>query len=826
MSTAAKLKAEPASHAPLPPVAPSMVGWDLVTASNTYVGDVRPAGMLHLAIARSTHAHARVTRLDLSAARAAEGVVDAFGPEEVAELSEPVRPALDPETIGGHRTDQRALVAGIVRYVGEPIAVVVATSRRAARNAAARVEASYEPLPAVMTGAQAVEPAAPVLYPEHGMEDNVLAGPRVTRGDAAKALEEAEFTASATIQIQRSTAAPLEPRGYVATWDEQRDPKTPRADYRSEGVGDRRLTVHASHQHPFQLRTMLARTLRMKEDQVRVVVPSVGGSFGLKMTGGPEEVLICLAALRTGRPVGWTESREECFLGGAREQTHRIDVGFDADGRVRALRDEILVPVGAVSASPGWRMGYVSAVSMPSGYDVDHVEVAARLVLTNMPPWSSARGWGKEAPVLVMEHILDLVADHTGLDPEVVRERNLVTPDAIPYRMASGYVIDSGDFAAVLRASIELADLTTLRAIVASRESVRDLESIGGIGLAFELTPEGGGHPAGPVGPSAPPVEAAAESARVDLGPDGRVAVFTGMTSPGGGNETAIAQLVAHELGIDRDAVSVVQGDTDLCPPGTGNASSRGAAVGGAAAVLAVRAVIRQCTAALASAQGIDLTDVRLIGDRWYAGEVLLGDLAQIGAKLHRVDPDATTAVVSYRPTSAESNPSDGARRDGYPYFSSGAYVAHVDLDPLTGLVRVLGMWAVHDCGTVIDETLIGGQLHGAMAMGIGLALHEELLIQDEGDLATRTFKQYLVPRANDVPRFRVGHYCTPSPRTLLGAKGGGEAGLGGAQAAVANAVADAVRRHTGVRPRDLTLPLSPPRVMDLLDRAAHEEAP
>lgn len=794
MSTRADLMPT-VGHRALPPKAGA---WETVCGRTRYVDDVRLPGTMHMAVVRSTQAHADIVDLDLAEAMNMPDVVDAFGADEVAAATEAIRPALAPETVGAHRVELPALERR-VRWAGQPVAVVVARSRRAARRAVAHVTPHYRPLPTVLTADQALAAGAPVLHAEQGMVDNVLMAPRFGRGRVAEALAAAELTARLTVRVPRTTVAPLEPRGFVAAWDEE----------------TRRLTVHASHQHPFQLRTLVADALRLSESQVHVLVPHVGGSFGLKMTGAAEEVLVGLASMRLGRPVKWIESREECSLGGSREQVHTVDVGFDRSGRVLALRDRIVVPVGAAGALPGWRMAYVSAAALPTAYDVPHVEVLSRVVVTNQPPWVSARGWGKEAPVLVMEQVMDLVAERSGLDPVHVRERNLIATESMPHRMPSGYSIDSGHFRAVLTAATEQAGLEHIRA--SCSRSMDSPPEVQGVGVAFELTPEGGSHPVGPVGPGAPAVEVTPESARVEIGSDGGILVATGVTSPGGGNETVIAALVADRFGVTRDQVTVVQGDTDRCPPGTGNASSRGAAVGGAAAVLAADAVLDQCRSCLARLWDTDEESIRLVGGT-VRGPSTRYDLAELWAVLSEAgDAGALSATREYRPDSPVGPDGSPLTRGGYPYFSNGAYVAHVRIDRVTGLVTVLALHGVHDCGTVLDTRLVEGQLHGAMAMGAALAVQEEVVLGADGIQLTGTFKEYLVPRANDVPAFTVGHIVTPSPRTLLGAKGGGEAGLGGAQAAVVNAVADAVRRHTGRRPGQITLPLTPPRVRRLL---------
>lgn len=711
-----------------------------------FVDDLRPPGLLHMAVVRSTRAHARLLRVDTAPAKAVRGAVRVLeGREASLHLRTLPYQFGEPELIGGRRAVLAALPVDEVRYVGEPVAVVAAETPRAARAAAAAVVVEYEDLPAVLD-------ARPYLDdpdPRHVIAEN-----EVLAGDAERALREAEHVLRTEFALGRSSTAPLEPRGYVADWD----------------AAAGRLTVHAAHQQPVQLRAELAEVLDLPVDAIRVVVPNVGGSFGLKMTGPVEEPLVCLLSRLCGRPVKWIESRAECFLGGGREQVHRVEVGFTADGRITALRDRIVVPVGAESVSAGWRQAYVGVATFPTAYRVPNLDVRSRVVATNLPPWHSCRGFGKEAPVFVMERVLDLVARRTGLDPAEARRRNLLRPGDLPHRMASGYRIDSGDLPAVL-------------------DRVRALDpgtAADGVGIAVEITPEGGGHAAGRRGPGVAPTVAVAEAATVGLRADGLVEVRTGVTNPGGGNDTALARLAADELGVPPGRVHVVQGDTDRCPPGTGNASSRGVAVGGSAVVLAARG----------------LAD--LLRER---GVVLAGiDVAAVVAR-HGV----LECTREYRP----DPPDDPRYRYSYPYFSSGAYVARVDVDRATGRVRLRSLTAVHDCGRVIEPVLVEGQLQGAMAMGAGLALSELSRFDERGAALSASFKEYLAPRANDLPDFVIGHHDTRAPHTLLGAKGAGEAGVGGALAAIANAVDDALSRWGA---REVTaVPLDPPAVLALL---------
>ncbi|GAA1860013.1 xanthine dehydrogenase family protein molybdopterin-binding subunit [Pseudonocardia ailaonensis] len=709
--------------------------------SALFVDDIRPDGLLHMAVVRSTRAHARLRRVDTAPAKAVPGVVRVL---EGREASLHLRPLPyqfgDPELIGGRRAVLEALPVEEVRYVGEPVAVVAAESRRAASAAAAAVVVEYEDLPVLLDARAFLADPDP---------SRVIAENETVAGDAGRVLSAAEHVIRTEFALGRSSTAPIEPRGYVADWD------------------GARLTVHAAHQQPFQLRAELAEVLDLPVDAIRVVVPNVGGAFGLKMTGPVEEPLVCLLSILCGRPVKWIETRAECFLGGGREQLHEVEVAHTADGRILALRDRIVIPVGAEAVQPGWRQAFVSVAAFPTAYRVPHLDVRSRVVATNVAPWHSCRGFGKEAPVFVMERIMDMVARRTGLAPAEVRRRNLLRPEDLPHRMASGYRVDSGDLPAVLEQVLALDEGA----------------EADGVGIAVEVTPEGGGHAAGRLGPGVTPTVAAPEAAAVLLRPDGQVEVRTGVTNPGGGNDTALAGLAAEELGITAAQVHVVQGDTDLCPPGTGNASSRGVAVGGAAVVLAARDL-----ATTLDSLGVDTID------------------AETFRRYGRLEH-----LREYRP----EPPADPDYRYSYPYFSSGAYVARVDLDRATGRVRLRSLTAVHDCGRVIEPVLVEGQLQGAMAMGVGLALSEESRVDEHGAPRASSFKEYLAPRANDLPDFVIGHYETPAPHTLLGAKGAGEAGVGGALAAVANAVDDALSRRGG---REVTsTPLDPPAVLALL---------
>lgn len=761
----------------------------LITGTARFVDDLQPTDLATMAVARSTVAHARLKEVDLSAAQCLPGVLLVLTGQDTYAALRPIPPFIDPGLLGGARADVHALPRRTVRYVGQPIAVVVAEDPHTAAHAASLITAEYELLPAVMDGRAALDPAASVLYADQGWTDNVIYRTRTDTGGVEEAFAAADHCLTRTFAIPRATTAPLEPRGYLASWD---------------AVAGR-LTLHASCQNPHQLRWMIATTLGLAESAVRVVVPHVGGAFGLKMHGHPEEPLVCLCSRLLGRPVKWIESRRECFLIGGREQVHDVEVAFDGDGVLRALRDRIVVPVGAVSSTPGWAMGKLSANTLPSGYRLRTMDVQLEVVTTTTPPWNASRGYGKEAAILVMERLLDLVARRVGIDPIEARRRNVLRSDELPHRTPSGFIIDSGDYPRLLD------QLEARRRPPATGTAAQSDEVLRATGIAFEVTPEAGGIRGTFVGDY--------ETATVRMDATARVQVLSGLTNPGGGNPLGLARIVAAELGLAPEDVLVVQGDTDLCPYGFGNFSGRGTIIGGSAAALAARGVAAQLREAAAAVLRC-AADTVVLHERQAthpeAGAIALADLC-LRLYTRTVEAaDGTTveppleATSTYRPGQTRPLDDDG-HGHSYPAFSSAAYLVEVAVDRITGTVTVERVAAVHDCGTVIDEALVDGQVHGAVTMGLGAALSEQVRFDAAGVLLSDSFKSYVVLRAPDLPSFEVAHQCTPSPNTLLGAKGAGEAGVGGAIAALVNAVDAALAQIGATVTR---LPVTPPNVL------------
>ena len=768
-----------------------------LTGRAVFAADISLPGMGHVAIVRSTHPHARILDVDVEKARANPSVLGVLTGAEAAAVVDPIPHALDPAGLGGNHADVRCLAVDKVVYVGQPVAAVVARTAGDAAAAARDVIVRYEPLPAVLDAEAALAEDAPLLYEEWGT--NVILAGSVGPDDFDEVAAQANHVLGGELGIHRGTSAPIEPRCYLAEWNAREE----------------LLTFTGTTQNPHQLRSMLATSLRLSERQIHVVAPRQGGSFGLKQFGHPEEVLVCVLARMLGHPVKWLEDRSESMLAAGREQIHRFEIAFDEDGRVRALRDRAISDHGAAAPGHGWGMGLVNALSISAGYAIEHCRVDYRVVATNKSPWVGVKPFGKDNAALVLERVMELVAEATGIDPADVRRRNFVPREAFPYVTSSGLELDSGDYHGLLEKALARVGYENART---EQEVLRGQGRLCGIGIGFELTPEGSDVPGAFVGGT--------DTTTVRMDPSGQVTVLTGVTSPGNGNDTAIAQIVADEIGIDLSEISVVQGDSSLCPYGFGNLSSRSVVAGGGAAALAAGDIaekLRTVAATMLHSEpvlvslGSGMATVIAEPEKAVPLAAVAHAVYSLGYILALGIEPSLESTRTFRPENIRHLPDEQGRIQPFATYPNALHIAVVEVDAETGLVELRRHVVVHDCGTVVNPTFVDGQIRGGVVMGIGAATSEELVYSNDGALQSDGFKTYLLPRATDLPPIEVEHQVTPSPFTYRGVKGAGEAGFAGAQAALLNAVSDAIRP---LGARIDRLPLSAPNVLAALQAA------
>jgi carbon-monoxide dehydrogenase large subunit len=766
-----------------------------LTGRAVFAGDVVLAGTTHAVLVRSPHAHARITAVDASAAEALPGVVAVVTGDQMREVVEQVPPSVDSTPIGGNVAPVHALAIDRVVYAGEPVAAVVAETPADAAAAARALRVAYEELPGHHDADEAMAADAFLLYPAWGTNRIVGGVLGSSEEELASAFAAADHTLSGELRSHRGTAAPMETRTHLASWD----------------AATARLTMWATTQNPHPLRSTLAAALGLRESQVHVIAPRLGGSFGLKMFGNREDFVVAALAMLVGRPVRWHEERAASLLPGAREQMQRWRAAFDDDGRLRAIDVHARSNHGALSAGHGWGMGLVGAQATGTGYDLPVCRVTWDVVATNKAPWGGTKPYGKDGATLVLEHVLERVAEVTGVDPAQVRRRNFLRPDAFPHLHPTGLELDSGDYEGALDLALRRAGYDELRA---RRDRARAEGRRLGIGLAFELTPESADVPGALV--------TGFDTSTVRMVPSGEATVLTGVTSPGTGNDTAICQLVAGELGIALEDVEIHQGDTDRSPYGFGNISSRSIVTGGSAAVLAARDIAAKLhTVAAAMLHAQDGEEVVLAGgmasldaERAVPIPVVAGAVFSLGYILALGIEPNLESTRTFRPPNIRHTPDARGNLQVYTTYPFSMHVSLVEVDEETGVVRPLRHVAAHDCGTVVNPAMVDGQMRGGVVMGIGSALGEEFAYDARGRPRSTGFKTYLLARASDVPEIELERQVTPSPSTLIGAKGAGEAGFSGAQAAVLNAVNDAVR-DLGVRLD--ALPVSAPKVLDAI---------
>ena len=700
-----------------------------------YLDDLDRAGLLHAAFLRSPYAHARLAAIDATAALAAPGVVTVVtGADLEGSVGSLPAGAIEDGVVAdaGHPV----LARGTVRYVGEPIALVLAATRASAEDAAELVACELEPLEPVLEPRTA--PDAPVRL--HAEAGNVLVRWARERGDVEGAFRAAKHVVSCSLRIPRLVAAPLEPRGALAEYEAEADV----------------VTVHVSAQDPHRPLAQLAHALGVDPDRIRVVCPDVGGAFGSKGAVGPEVVAVAAAARRLGRPVKWAEDRLENFLAAYQGRGLEADAELAVadDGRFLALRARLYADLGAYLYATTAVPPHTTAMLLTGAYTIPAADVELIGAATNKVPTGPYRGAGRPEAALVIERLVELAARELEVDPFELRRRNYVPRDSFPYETALGWVYDSGDFDRCLDTALALLDLERWRE---ERRRARLDGRVLGIGGGMVIERCGGIW----------------ESARIAIEPHGGVIVRTGASPHGQGHETTFAQIAADELGVDPDGVELVWGDTAEVPAGIGTFASRSIAMGGSALVEAsarVRDEARPHAARLLSAAPEALA---WDGDAFAGPHGARVGLREVAAASGRLEAEA--------------------RFESHLLFSAGAYAAVVEVERATGRLHVLALAAADDPGRVVNPLLAEGQVIGAVAQGLGQCLSEEAVYDEAGQPRTASFADYKLLTAAEVPALATAFVETPSPLNPLGAKGVGEAGAIGAPAALANAVADAL---------------------------------
>jgi carbon-monoxide dehydrogenase large subunit len=732
----------------------------LVSGRGRYVDDVPTEGGLVAVFVRSPFAHARVNSIDTREAAALPGVAGVFTDEWLGLRPAKGFPGVPDPFVRPY------LARDVVRFVGEPVAVVVAETRGQAADAAETVLVDYEPLAAV-TDLETAGRDEVVLVPEAGTNRCY----QVTYGDG-DALRGADEVIRLHFVNQRLAPVPLEPNALVAAPDDE--------------TGG--LRVWASSQGPFRVRDAVAAATGLDRSQVRVVAPDVGGGFGAKMHVYPEQVIVGLLASRLGRPVRWAETRSENIVNmvQGRGQVQELELGARADGTLVGLRVRLLADAGAYPGLGAWLPTF-TGMMLSGVYAIPRIDYHADSVVTNTTPISAYRGAGRPEAASLIERAMDLMARRLGIDPVELRRRNFIPPDAFPLKTTAGADYDSGEYAKSLDRALELAGYEELRHEQAERRA-RDDRLLLGVGVSVYVEVTGGGSPV--------------EFGSVEVRPDGRLLVLAGTSSHGQGHETTYAQLVADRFRVPMEQVDVVHSDTALVPRGEGTVGSRSMQMGGAAIELACREVLVQARSLAAEQLEADPDDL---------------EVADGGVRVRGVPASALSwADLADRAGEARLAAAIDFKQVGRT-FPFGAHVAVVEVDVETGEARLVRHVAVDDCGNVLNPLLAEGQQHGGIAQGVAQALFEEMVNDADGNPRTASLLDYGFPTANELPRFETDRTITPTHLNALGVKGIGESGTIGSTPAVHNAVLDALG-HLGVE--HLDMPLTPEKVWRAIERS------
>ena len=764
----------------------------VLLGTSQYVDDLDLPNSVALAFVRSPYAHARILSIDVNTAQDRSDVQLVVTGADIAEAIKPLRVVYDPNKAPTHKScDWPVLAQDKVRFVGEAVAVVVATDRYAAEDAASVIDVEYEPLDPVCDVEQALAADAPLVHEEWG--DNVMQTLRVEIGEVAKAFHVADCVVSERLTTGRHMALPMETRGCVASFERATD----------------MLTVWSSTQVPHMLRSHLALVLDFPEHHIRVIAPDVGGGFGQKGHLFPEEAVAAYLARRLGRSVKWIEDRRENLSASlhAKQQTVQAELALHQDGTILGIRGRFVSDVGAYSEYP-WGSAFEAghaASSLPGPYKTPAFAFEAVSVATNKTTIGVYRGVGLPIGVLTMERLLDLAAHKLGLDPAEIRLRNMIRKEEHPYTTIIGAEVESGSHRESLQKALDMLGYQACRA---EQQQARAQGRYLGIGIGCYVE---GTAPSSAAFASMGLDLGGYESATVRMDVAGTVTVLVGTHSHGQSHETTLAQVAADELGLPLADIRIIEGDTNAVPYGMGTWGSRSAVTGGGA--------ISKASEKLRS---------KMLRIASRMTEVPDEDL-ELAAGMIRRKADATPLLpikeLAYRvlvqagslPPDEEPGLDATAHYEPPPSTHANAtHIALVEVDRDTGKVAILRYIVVEDCGTIINPTVVDGQIQGGVAQGIGTALYEHAIYDENGQFLTGTLMDYIIPTAVDVPQVEIGHIESPSPYTPHGIKGMGEGGAIAPPAAIANAVADALA------PFDVrvnAIPLTPERVLGWIEQ-------
>jgi aerobic carbon-monoxide dehydrogenase large subunit len=759
----------------------------LLTGKGRYVDDIKLPDTVYAGFVRSPYGHARILSIDLSEAMRHPDYVGALLPEEAAPLPAWMRYK------GLREVKRYSLARGKARFVGEPIVAIASRDRYSINDILQLVEVEYEPLPAIVDAEKALEPGSPLVYEEWG--DNIIMRSGFKAGDVDGAFRAADLIIRRRYTNQRYAPTPIEGRAVLSYYDKARD----------------ELTIWDSTQFPHVLQTYLAEALGYPENKIRVIAPDVGGGFGPKSSVWPEEVSTIQLSLKLGRPVKWVETRTEHLLvcGHERQQVHYVEAGFTRDGKLLGIRDKVIADIGVYGAF--WtetQPVMVTMAAIPGPYHFTNYEYDIYCVATNKAPYSPHRGFGRPVAAFVMERLMDDAARELNLDPVEIRRRNLVGPEMMPYKNVHGIVYDSGDYPRALETALRQSRYYELRRMQAEERKRGRLLGIG-VAMYVEYTTPSSERLAKGLGWEV----GGYDSATIRIEPEGKIVVLTGTASQGQGHYTVYAQIAADVLGARLEDVVVYEGDSKSHPYGFGAWASRSTVAVGGAIIKAGEQIVRKMKAIAAHLLEANPEDLEISESQIYVR----------GARERTVSFSEIATIAWRQPTKLPPDMDPGLEFTAHyepKAFTTCSYAIHipvVEVDPETGSFQLLEYYVFDDSGVVVNPITLYGQIHGAIAHGLGGAVYEELVYDENGQLLTSTFMDYLIPSAVEMFNIDIEHMETPSPQPG-GFKGMGEGGAIGAPAAIANAVQDALS-HLGVTITDT--PLKPEYILRLIKAAS-----